>query len=168
MSYGSSSPCLIPPVDKCNLHTMEPPSQHTSGTCSLSLETSSTSPLSSPPTPPTASKTTLTSSPLPFSPPTPPQTKGKRTGVNPSRGVIALSLIKLSLWAEILLLGGVGSEDASAGFSATKVPGLNLISVQCNGSHLPPNARSIQNMVLFHYPAQAGGHPYTIASLSSV
>ncbi|KAK3781911.1 hypothetical protein RRG08_020599 [Elysia crispata] len=54
------------------------------------------------------------------------------------------------------------------GFTATKVPGLNLISVQCNGSHLPANARSIQNMVLFHYPTQAGAHPYTIASLSSV
>ncbi|GFR80536.1 hypothetical protein ElyMa_004048400 [Elysia marginata] len=55
------------------------------------------------------------SSSLPCSPPTTPTTKGTKSGVHTSSGVIVLSLIKLSLWAEVLLLRGVGSEDPNDG-----------------------------------------------------
>ncbi|GFO45848.1 hypothetical protein PoB_007235300 [Plakobranchus ocellatus] len=56
------------------------------------------------------------SSSVPYPSPSSKYSAGMRAGVSATSGVIILSLVKLSLWAEVLLLRGVGSEDTSAVF----------------------------------------------------
>ncbi|BFZ13704.1 hypothetical protein BsWGS_16743 [Bradybaena similaris] len=71
---------------------------------------------------------------------------------------------------EIYLVALVDCVRASegGGFSVSRFPGLNLFALQCNGSHLPSDVRSVQYISLERYSPQPEVPPHIIASLSSV
>ncbi|KAH9500291.1 hypothetical protein Btru_073641 [Bulinus truncatus] len=54
------------------------------------------------------------------------------------------------------------------GFTVSRFPGLNMFALQCNGSHLPSDVRSVQHISLERHSLNNDRPPYIIASLSSV
>uniref|UniRef100_A0A0B6ZP49 Uncharacterized protein n=1 Tax=Arion vulgaris TaxID=1028688 RepID=A0A0B6ZP49_9EUPU len=69
---------------------------------------------------------------------------------------------------EIYFVALVECVSNDAGFAVSRFPGLNLFALQCNGSHLPNDVRSVQYISLERYSPQLDVLPHTIASLSSV
>ncbi|KAK0045942.1 hypothetical protein Bpfe_024611, partial [Biomphalaria pfeifferi] len=53
-------------------------------------------------------------------------------------------------------------------FTVSRFPVLNLLALQCNGSHLPSDVRSVQHISLERHSLTNERPPYIIASLSSV
>ncbi|CAL1531555.1 unnamed protein product [Lymnaea stagnalis] len=61
----------------------------------------------------------------------------------------------------------VGLKD-SGGFTVSRFPALNHFALQCNGSNLPSDVRSVQHISLERHSLKGGTAPKIIASLSSV